>query len=212
MPTTKKTTQGMATIDVDLVVIRVGGSSSGTEYAVDTANRIGVEPQTDVQEAIKLVKNGKLLAQKPERTTITGNRITLRDNVFIPDIVKILQGGKLSGTGTSMTYTPPVAGSGEEGEIFELEVYSAVYDESGKVTMYEKTTYPNCKGTPITVGSEDNVFRLPEYVINSAPSKGQAPYSMAWVAGLPSFAEAASASVSMMTLPPEEENTGLQKK
>lgn len=212
MPVTKKTTQGMATIDVDLVVVRVGGSSNGTEYAVDTANRIGVEAQTDVQEAIKLVKNGKLLAQKPERTTVTGHKLTLRDNVFIPAIVKIFQGGKISGTGTSMTYEPPVAGSGEEGEIFEVDVYSAVYDEAGKITMYEKVTYPNCKGTPITVGSEDNVFRLPEYVINSAPSKGQAPYSMAWVAGLPSFAEAQPASVSMMSLPPEEVSTGLQKK
>ena len=113
MPRTKKKAVGIPTIDVCLVVVRTGTEDSGLEIAVDTANKVGVEPQTETTDAIKLVKLGRLLAQKPPVTTITGHQITLTDNVFIPELVKIFQGGEISGTGESLVYTPPVAGSDE---------------------------------------------------------------------------------------------------
>lgn len=187
MPRTKKKATGIPTIDVALVVVRTGTESNGMEIAVDTANKIAVEPQTDTVDAIKLVKLGRLLAQKPATTTITGHQITLTDNVFIPELVKILQGGTLTGTGASMTYTPPVAGSGEKGEVFELDAYSAEYDASGQIVKYEKITYPNCQGTPISINTEDDVFRVPEYTINSAPKSGEAPYKISYVEQLPTF-------------------------
>ena len=187
MPRTKKKAIGIPTIDVALVVVRTGTESNGMEIAVDTANKIAVEPQTDTVDAIKLVKLGRLLAQKPATTTITGHQITLTDNVFIPELVKILQGGTLTGTGASMTYTPPVAGSGEKGEVFELDAYSAEYDASGQIVKYEKITYPNCQGTPISINTEDDVFRVPEYTINSAPKSGEAPYKISYVEQLPTF-------------------------
>lgn len=184
MAVTQKKAVGIPTIDVSLIVVR----TSTVEIAVDTANKIGVEPQIETEEAIKLIKLGRLIAQKPEQSTITGHRITLTDNVFIPELAKILQGGTLTGTGVSMTYEPPVAGSTDKGEVFELDAYSAEYDASGQIVKYEKITYPNCQGTPFGVGSEDNVFRLPEYVINSAPRTGQAPYTISYVSTLPAFA------------------------
>ena len=187
MPRTKKKVQGIPTIDVSLVVIRTGDDSTGVEYAVDTANKIGVEPQVSTVEAIQLVKLGKVLAQKPKTTTITGHQITLTDNVFTPEIMKVLQGGKVTGEGVSLKYTPPASGSGEKGEVFELDAYSAEYDASGQIVKYEKITYPNCQGTPVTINTEDDVFRLPEYVINSAPKKGQAPYEVSYVEELPTF-------------------------
>lgn len=187
MPRTKKKANGIPTIDVALVVVRTGTESNGMEIAVDTANKIAVEPQTDTVDAIKLVKLGRLLAQKPATTTITGHQITLTDNVFIPELVKILQGGTLTGTGASMVYTPPVAGSGEKGEVFELDAYSAEYDASGQIVKYEKITYPNCQGTPISINTEDDVFRVPEYTINSAPKSGEAPYKISYVEQLPKF-------------------------
>lgn len=187
MPRTKKKATGIPTIDVALVVVRTGTESNGMEIAVDTANKIAVEPQTDTVDAIKLVKLGRLLAQKPATTTITGHQITLTDNVFIPELVKILQGGTLTGTGAEMVYTPPVAGSGEKGEVFELDAYSAEYDASGQIVKYEKITYPNCQGTPISINTEDDVFRVPEYTINSAPKSGEAPYKISYVEQLPTF-------------------------
>lgn len=190
MPRTKKKVQGIPTIDVSLVVIRTGDDSTGVEYAVDTANRIGVEPQVSTTEAIQLIKLGKVIAQKPQTSTITGHQITLRDNVFSPEIMKILQGGQVSGDGVSLKYTPPVSGSGEKGEVFELDAYSAEYDASGQIVKYEKVTYPNCQGTPVTINTEDDVFRLPEYVINSAPKTGQEPYTVSYVSELPDFSEA----------------------
>ena len=194
MPRTKKKAVGIPTIDVALVVIRTGTEESGMEIAIDTANKIAVEPQTETEDAIKLVKLGKLLAQKPATTTITGHAITLTDNVFIPEVVKILQGGTIQGEGASLVYTPPVAGSGEKGEIFEMEAYSAEYDASGQIVKYEKITYPNCQGSPITMTMEDGVFRVPEYTITSAPKTGEPPYKISYVETLPDFSGAVGTS------------------
>lgn len=192
MPRTKKRAVGIPTIDVSLVVVRTGTEDSGVEIAVDTANKVGIEPQTETEDAVKLTKLGRLLAQKPATTTITGHQITLTDNVFIPELVKIFQGGTIEGTGTSLVYMPPVAGSDEKGEVFEIDFYSAEYDASGQIVKYEKITYPNCQGTPITIDTEDGVFRLPEYTINSAPKTGQAPYTISYVESLPDFPSSAS--------------------
>lgn len=200
MPRTQKKAVGIPTIDVALVVIRTGDNNTGTEWAVDTANQIQVEPQTSTTDAIQLVKLGKLLAQKPQTTTITGHQITLTDNVFTPEIVKILQGGSITGEGATLVYTPPVAGSGEKGEVFEMDCYSAEYDASGQIVKYEKITYPNCQGTPVTINTEDDVFRIPEYVINSAPKTGEAPYKISYVEELPDFADAESLSLQTMSV------------
>lgn len=194
MAKTQKKAVGIPTIDVSLVVVRTGSGENTTEIAVDTANKVAVEPQTETTDAIKLVKLGRLIAQKPATTTITGHQITLTDNVFIPELVKILQGGTVSGTGDTLTYTPPVAGSTEKGQVFELDCYSAQYDASGQIVRYEKITYPNCQGTPVAMSSEDDVFRVPEYTINSAPKEGEAPYKISYVKTLPQFTDAVALS------------------
>ncbi|WP_419023500.1 hypothetical protein [Holdemanella sp.] len=198
MAKTQKKAVGIPTIDVSLVVVRTGvvdgDDTNATEIAVDTANKVGVEPQTETTDAIKLVKLGRLIAQKPATTTITGHQITLTDNVFIPELVKILQGGTVEGTGDTLTYTPPVAGSTDKGQVFELDCYSAQYDASGQIVRYEKITYPNCQGTPVAMSSEDDVFRVPEYTINSAPKEGEAPYKISYVKTLPQFTDVAALS------------------
>lgn len=188
------------TIDVVLVEVE---TTAGTHFALDTASKIGVEPQIETQEAVKLIVKGVLKAQKPQVSTITGNKITLTDNLFIPELVKVLQGGVIkwwtsadkTTEGTEPTafgissYTPPVAGSSEKGEVFTLHAYSAQYDASGQIVQYEKITYPNCQGVPVAFASEDGAFRAPEYTINSAPSNGQAPYVINYVDALPEFAD-----------------------
>ena len=198
MSKTQKKAVGIPTIDVSLVVVRTGvvdgDDTNATEIAVDTANKVGVEPQTETTDAIKLVKLGRLIAQKLATTTITGHQITLTDNVFIPELVKILQGGTVEGTGDTLTYTPPVAGSTDKGQVFELDCYSAQYDASGQIVRYEKITYPNCQGTPVAMSSEDDVFRVPEYTINSAPKEGEAPYKISYVKTLPQFTDVAALS------------------
>ena len=192
MPRTQKKAIGVATIDVELVVIRTGSDEDGTEYALDTANRVQVEPQTSTTDAIQLIKLGRLIAQKLGKTTLTGHQITLTDNVFSPEIVKVLQGGTFSGTGASMTYEPPVAGSTVNGEVFEMDCYSAEYAASGQIVKYEKITYPNCQGNPVSFTTEDNVFRAPEYTITSAPATGEAPYKISYVEELPDFSSVMS--------------------
>lgn len=173
------------TIDVAMVTIKQGE----TEIALDTASKIAVSPETEVTDAVKLIIKGVLKAQKRAVTTLTGNAITLTDNVFNPEVVKILQGGTItydtSDTTKVIKYTPPVAGAVNEVDPFELVAYSAVYDEAGILQEYEKVTYPNCKGEPIALTSEDNVFRVNEYTISSAPSEGQAPYTIEYVDALP---------------------------
>lgn len=182
----------IATIDVAMVTISV---TDGEELGLTTASKIQVDPQIETTEAIKLIIKNVLVAQKRESSTLTGNTLKLTDNVFNPDLVKILQGGTIEeDEGGNITgYTPPAAGEAIDLKPFTLNVYSAQYDASGLIVRYEKTEYPNCTGQPISMSSEDNVFRVPEYTIISAPNKGEPPYKMTYVKELPVLTSAASA-------------------
>ena len=178
----KKGTE-IATIDVALVSVQTY-EQGADEIILDTANHIQVEVQSETQDAVKLIVKGRLIAQKGEVVTITGNKITLTDNVFNGELVKILQGGTIKTdpvTGDFKGYTPPVVGAtgdNAEGKLFQLKAYSSIYNAAGVLTGYERITYPNCKGTPIAFESEDGTFRATDYVINSAPAEGEAPYDM----------------------------------
>lgn len=183
----KKSKAEIATIDCALVTIETADG----EFGFDTANKIAVEPQLEEQEAVKLIVKGVLRAQKPASVTVTGNKITLTDNVFNPELVLVLQGGKITYDTQNQSkiigYTPPVAGSTDKGEVFKLNAYSAQYDAAGQIVQYEKITYPNCQGVPVAFGSEDGAFRAPEYTINSAPQIGEAPYDITYVDELPTL-------------------------
>lgn len=181
----KKSKMEVATIDCCLVTIETKTKTFG----LDTANEIEVSVQAEEQEAVKLVVKGQLKAQKPKVTTVTGNEITLHDNVFNAELVLALQGGTIKYDTAVPTkvvgYIPPVAGSADKGEVFKLSVYSAIYDAAGLITGYEKIEYPNCQGTPVALSSADNSFRAPQYKIYSAPKTGEAPYTISYVDKLP---------------------------
>ena len=191
----KKPKAEIATIDCSLVTIE---TATG-EFGFDTANQIGVEPQIETEEAVKLIVKGILRAQKQEVSTITGNQITLSDNLFNPELVLIMQGGEIvydpENPDEIVGYNPPVAGSADKGEVFKLNAYTAQYDASGQIVKYEKITYPNCQGVPVAFGSEDGVFRAPEYTINSAPKNGEPPYRLVYVKQLPALVDEYSLSV-----------------
>lgn len=194
MVTTKRGNE-IPTIDVSLISIREKSEFDVTEYILDTANKLGVNVQTETEDAVKLVVKGRLVAQKPETVTLTGHTLVLTDNVFIPEVVKLLQGGTIKYWGEAShetkvdadagfgvaSYAPPVAGSSEKGKICEIRAYSAIYNDAGIVTGYERITYPNCTGTPIALQSEDGVFRASEYTIYSAPDTGEAPYTIDYI-------------------------------
>ena len=178
----KKGTE-IATIDVALVSLQ-SYEDGADEIILDTANHIQVEVQTETQDAVKLVVKGRLIAQKGEQVTITGNKITLTDNVFNDEEVLLLQGGTVlhdQTTGDFIGYRPPVIGdtsASAKGKIFKLKAYSSIYNSAGVLTGYERITYPNCQGQPIAFESEDGTFRSSDYVINSAPAEGEAPYEL----------------------------------
>lgn len=182
-----KLAQSVATIDVELVIARI--ASRNWAIAIETASKIGVEPAIETADGIKLMIRNRLRAQKLPKNTVTGNTITMTDNVFVPELVQVLQGGTIIydtvDTNKVIGYLPPVAGSKDEGEVFELVSYSAVYDASGQIEKYEEMIYPNCQGTPISMSSESDVFRVSEYIINSAPKLGEPPYQLNYVDTLP---------------------------
>ena len=184
----KKGTE-IPTIDVNLVTIQTYGVSDD-EIILDTANKITVTVATETTDKVALIVKGRLIAQKPATTTVTGNTIVLTDNVFNPEVVSILQGGTITkssdGNGAVTGYKPPVVGSSDTGKLFKLKAYSAIYNAAGVITGYECITYPNCQGVPVALSSEDGVFRASDYTINSAPAKGEAPYEIAIVTELPS--------------------------
>ena len=186
----------VAMIDAALVVMR---TKAGQSLGLDTASQIEVAIASETTDAVKLIIKGKLRAQKKAKTTVTGHTLTLTDNVFNFEEAKILQGGTLyyytTAEKTDVTaektefgiagYEPPVSGSDDTGETFDIDIYSAVYDTSGEIVNYQKITYPNCTGEPFGVGAQDDTFYVGSITINSAPSKGQAPYSIMTVDALP---------------------------
>lgn len=178
------------TIDVALVTVSTDGNA--TEIGFTTSSKVAVTPQTETEDANKLIVKGVLIAQKMSTTTITGNTIVLTDNVLNPELLVILQGGQITyksgSSGAISKYEPPVAGSADKGKPFTLNLYSAVYNAAGTIVNYEKTSYPNCQGTPWSPGSEDGVWRVAEYTINSAPNTGEAPYTIEYVDELPEVA------------------------
>lgn len=178
------------TIDVALVTVSTDGNE--TEIGFTTSSKVAVTPQTETEDANKLIVKGVLIAQKMSSTTITGNTIVLTDNVLNPELLVILQGGQITyksgSSGAISKYEPPVAGSADKGKPFTLNLYSAVYNAAGTIVNYEKTSYPNCQGTPWSPGSEDGVWRVAEYTINSAPNTGEAPYTIEYVDELPEVA------------------------
>lgn len=191
----------VATIDVAMVTCKAKGASD--EIALTTSTEVGLSVQSETTDAVKLIVKGVLIAQKREQVTITGNTITLTDNVFNAELVKILQGGTIKywtsedqttegdedkGCGVS-SYTPPVAGSKEEVAEFDLNIYTAIYDAAGLITGYEKCAYPHCKGVPVSFSAKDDEFRAPQYTINSAPSNGEPPYKITYVKTLPTVEE-----------------------
>lgn len=184
----KKSKAEIATIDCCLVTIE----TTDGEFGFDTSNKIEVEPQIEEEDAVKLIIKGKIKAQKPKVSTVTGNEITLTDNVFNPELVLVLQGGEILydtvETSKIIGYNPPTSGSSDKGEVFKLNAYSAQYDASGQIVQYEKITYPNCQGQPVAFGSEDGAFRAPEYTITSAPKAGERPYEIRYVDVLPTLA------------------------
>lgn len=187
--TTYKSRAEIPTIDVNLVTIEINGD----EFGFDTANSISVEPQVEEEDPVRLVVKGILRAQKPGTSTLTGNQITLTDNVFNPELVVALQGGTItydqSDKKKVTAYKPPVAGSAAYTETFTLNAYSAQYNAAGQIVNYEKISYPNCTGTPVAFSSEDGTFRAPEYTINSAPNTGEAPYEITYVDTLPTLTD-----------------------
>ena len=182
------------TIDVVLVTVKEYNEGA-TEIALDTASKIEVTPQIETKDAIKLIVKGRLISQKPVNNVLTGNAITLTDNVFNPELVKIFQGGTIKYWGEEghttkvdtdagfgiASYTPPTAGSGLKGKPFILCAYSAIYNAAGIITGYEKISYPNCQGVPIALSAEDDVFRVSSYTVNSAPSETEAPYTIEYI-------------------------------
>lgn len=170
----------IATIDVSLVSIQTY-ETGADEIILDTANQIQVTINSDTNDRVALIVKGRLIAQKPEKVTITGNTIVLTDNVFNEKVVTTLQGGTVktdSTTGDFIGYTPPVVGSNDTGKIFKLKAYSAIYNAAGVLTGYERITYPNCQGQPIAFSSQDGTFRASDYTITSAPAEGEAPYDL----------------------------------
>lgn len=178
---------------IDVALVTVSTNDAATEIGLKTASKVAVTPQTETEDANKLVVKGVLIAQKPATVTITGNTIVLTDNVLNPELLVILQGGRITyksgSSGPISKYEPPVAGSADKGKPCKLNLYSAIYDAAGLITGYEKITYPNCQGTPWSPGSEDGVWRVAEYTINSAPKTGEAPYTIEYVDELPTVAE-----------------------
>ena len=55
------------------------------------------------------------------------------------------------------------------------------------IVSYIKVAFPNCAGKPVNIKLENGTFFAPEYTIMSAPSTGEAPYTITAVEELPAL-------------------------
>lgn len=177
-----------ATIDCSMLVFRPYDTSIDP-IGITSSVKLGVEAQLETSEAIKLIIKSVLKAQKPERKTITGHKLTITNNLTTMELLPILQGGELlkDEDENIIGYQPIKVGEDYEPTKFILDAYSAVMDGS-TVTGYEKVSYPGCTGEMAGLGSEDDVFRSTEWTINSNPGGGEAPYTLEYVDALPVIA------------------------
>lgn len=175
-----------ATIDVVAVCLK-SYDENADEICIDTANKVSTTVATETSERVALIIKGVVIAQKPQVTTVTGNTLVLTDNVFNAQEVELLQGGtvKYDEGGNVIGYTPPVSGQKYNPKLFQLITYSAIYNAAAVCVGYERMTFPNCQGQPISFNIEDGAFRATDYTINSAPAHGEPPYDMDIIAELP---------------------------
>lgn len=146
----KKATE-YATIDV--VLVTISPENNGQEYAIDTAEKIKVEPQIETEKAVKVVVGGKLHAQKPAVETLTGNQITLTDNVFSPELVQTFQGGTV--TMAKMYEFTALAGGQPAGD-YSIAVYGGYFNFTlpTEMTAGDKIVYDDISGKiAATIGS-----------------------------------------------------------
>lgn len=182
----------MSFIDCCMIVVTTQ-ETTPRSIGITSGTKLGVEPQLETTEAVKNVIKGIVKAQKPEKQTISGHKLTLTDNLTILELIEILQGGTLKKdeSGKITGYTPPEVGKEYKPAKFTLDAYSAQMDRGGNIVCYEKCSYPGCSGQPVGLNSEDNVFRANEYTINSIPGDGEAPYDISFVDELPTLEAAA---------------------
>lgn len=181
----------MAVIDCCMLVLTAEDESKS--IGITSGTKLAVEPQIETTDPVKLIIKGVLKGQKKGKNTITGHKLTITDNLTILELLEFMQGGTLTrdeGDQKITGYKPPVAGEEYKPTKFKLEAYAAQMDEGGNTLQYEKTTYPGCTGQPVGLSSEDDVFRINEYTIDSAPGKGEAPYEISFVEELPTLTDA----------------------
>lgn len=186
MPTNPSAVTEKATIDCAMIVLTTEETTPKV-YGFTSGTKIGVEANIETSEAIKLMIKGVLKAQKPEKRTLTGHTITLTDPMTIMEMLPLLDGGELVRDQTTdeiTGYRPPNTGATITKTKFTMDCYSAIMDGSS-VTGYEKVTYTGCEGQPFSPQSEDDVFRVNEYTIISAPTAGTPPFTLDIVDALP---------------------------
>ena len=183
----KKVTK-MALIDVECVELVAHNVEQDT-YRWKTASNLDAELNITEGEATELIVNGQLIAQKRAKDVVTGSTLTVTDNVFAPEIVKFIQGGEfeVDEHGNFESYTAPVAGEEVKLDKFDFNIYTAQRDVAGDIVSYIKVGFPNCSGKPVNIKLENGAFFAPEYTIISAPSTGDAPYTITAVEELPTL-------------------------
>lgn len=183
----KKVTK-MALIDVEMVEIVAHNVEQDT-YRWKTASNLDAELNITEGEATELIVNGRLIAQKRAKDVVTGSTLTVTDNVFAPEIVKFIQSGEfeVDEHGNFVSYTAPVAGEEVKLDKFDFNIYTAQRDVAGDIVSYIKVGFPNCSGKPVNIKLENGAFFAPEYTIISAPSTGDAPYTITAVEELPTL-------------------------
>lgn len=172
---------------IDCLMITFESDDGLQKVAITSGTKLGVEILQETTDAVKNLIKSTVVAQKPEVKTTTGSKLTITDNLVILDMLEILQGGTIARdeSGQIVSYSPPASGK-SEGKRGTFRAYTAEMVSSDTVGFI-CVSYPGCKGEPVSLNFEDNVFQTNEYTIVSTPGTNQPPYLVERVKTLPNL-------------------------
>lgn len=179
--------EGFNIANVEHVTIKTKGDASAT-YHYRTMSSFEAEPKiSEGEEKTQRVKN-RIMGRLRQEDVLEGYDLNCEDERVIPEILALVDGG--SWDASAKKYSAPVIGTDVTRTEFDLELYTSDRDSSGAAANYLKWSFPNCKGTPVTISGKDNDFSQFKYKIESRANDGESPFTVEVASALPTVAEA----------------------
>lgn len=174
--------EGFNIANVEHVTI-VTQEESPSTYHYRTMTSFDAEAKISEGEEKTLRIKNRLVGRLKNDDLLEGYDLDCEDGNVVPEILALVDGGKWDAE--TKKYSAPVIGAETSRKTFDMEIYTSNRDTSGAAANYLKWSFPNCKGTPVTLGAKDDDFSKQKYKIESRAASGQSPFTVEVAENLP---------------------------